>query len=97
MTDAEERARTVAFSAMLSIVNEWHRQVGIDEVMKTKLTRAIADTIAERAITSELTQALREAAAEARAEENEACAGIAINRLAYNLAKEIASRMDKEG
>ena len=56
----EERAEKVAFSAMLSIVNEWHRQVGIDEVMKTKLTRKIADTVATGIVTGELTKALRD-------------------------------------
>lgn len=44
----KERERLIeeAPQIMLRIVNEWHRQVGIDEVMKTKLTRAIADTVA---------------------------------------------------
>jgi len=43
MTDRYEQT---AFAAMLETVNEWHRKVGIDDVMKTKLTRAIADTVA---------------------------------------------------
>lgn len=58
--------RDTAFRMMLTIVNEWHRQVGIDEVVKTKLTRAIADTVATGVIEKTLGEALRAAREEER-------------------------------
>ena len=60
MTDRfEGAAREAAFQIMLDIANEWHQQIGIDEVMKTKLTRKIADTVATGVVTRHLTVSLR--------------------------------------
>ena len=61
----DERA---AFEMMLEIVNEWHRQVGIDNVIKTELTRAIADTVATGVVSKHI--------ANARKEERERCASV---------------------
>ena len=77
------KADALAFNMMLSIVNEWHRQVGIDEVMKTKLTRAIADTVATRCVREALAAALREA--------------VAADRKRYKEFQEFISFIDGDG
>lgn len=40
------------FQLMLDIVNVWHREVGIDDVMASNLTQKIADVKAEEIIAS---------------------------------------------
>src|SRR5690606_201191 len=41
-----EEVETQAEQIMLDVANEWHRQIGIDEVLKSKLVKRIADTVA---------------------------------------------------
>lgn len=58
MTDRfDEKAR----KTMWAVVNEWHRRVGIDDVMKTKLTTALADTVATDLFQSALRDTWNEA------------------------------------
>lgn len=48
-----------AFQIMLDVVNEWHRQVGIDDVMKSKLTQKRADTVATGVFKRSIASAIR--------------------------------------
>lgn len=41
-----EEVEAQAEQIMLDVANEWHRQIGIDEVLKSKLVKRIADTVA---------------------------------------------------
>lgn len=75
MTD-EERARAIAEPLMLAVVNAWQRQVGIDRIITTRLTKKIADTVATRVFEEHLAPVL----AAVRAEEREACARVAESR-----------------
>lgn len=57
MDKFDERAR----KTMWAVVNEWHRRVGIDDVMKTKLTTVLADTVATDLFQSALRDTWNEA------------------------------------
>jgi hypothetical protein len=60
----------IAFDAMLDVVNEWHRQVGLTDVMKTKLTTMRADVVAAGVFQKHLTAYAGKCVAEAVAEKD---------------------------
>ncbi len=55
-----ERINAKAEQVMLAVVNEWHRQVGIDEILKSKLTKRIADTVATGVFADALRELMKE-------------------------------------
>ena len=55
-----ERINAKAEQIMLKVVNEWHRQVGIDEILKSKLTKRIADTVATGVFAAALRELMKE-------------------------------------
>jgi hypothetical protein len=59
--DFEKEAREMAFPTMIKIVNEWHRQVGIGFIIRSKLRNAIADTVATKVFEQSFAEALRNA------------------------------------